>query len=117
MSDSKEAGPADQVKAGARAESAAKAEMRTCVEWAKELGHTDPELVGRKPGDTVFIPKERPTSASFNGFKFAAAAAHAGWGTKLAIDAPMTREAYLSVVEAALALPVGESHQAKEPGR
>lgn len=138
MTESKDTSPTDLVKAGARPQEPSKAleqnaeiaamvamefepdapSLRTCGEWAEAFGHTDPELTGRKPGDAVYVPKERPVSASFRRWIYAATAAQAGWGTKLADDVPMTRAEYTAAVKAALDLPVGEHHRdlAKEAG-
>lgn len=80
---------------------------RTPAAWAKELGHTDPEIkVDREFGPV--LPKG-VDHRKLRGWIFAAAAAHAGWGTKLPIDIELTRGEYERAVEAALSLPIGEA--------
>ena len=81
------------------------AEKKTPAEWAQEFGHVDAGL-RVEPVYGAVLAKGADRS-KLQGWIFKAAAAKAGWGTRVAEDVQLTREDYEAAVSAALDAPLG----------
>ena len=104
MQDAKDAPAKPEAKGEVRPPSAV---TKTPAEWAIECGFVDPapkNSKGQPAKDGGRVP-----ASEMKAWKHVAASAHAGWGTRLPIDLPLTRAEYVTAVETAMSLPLGDA--------